>query len=77
MDAGDDERTARSKIGKLRKEYGEADVLAALSVATDRQPSEPYSFLVGTLKHRTGQTEKPRQQPQYPAGLVLTDGHEI
>ena len=82
VDAGDDERTARSKIGKLRKEYGDADVLAALSVANEKQPSEPYSFLVGILKKRTGQSDKPRassgySNPQYPAGLVLTDGCEI
>lgn len=78
-DAGDPEHRARSKIGKLRNEYGDADVLAALSVANDKQPSEPYSFLVGILKKRTGQSqsEKPRMNPQYPAGLVLTDGHEI
>ena len=81
-DAGDAESKARAKIGKLRKEYGDADVLAALSVANEKQPSEPYSFLVGILKKRTGQSDKPRassgySNPQYPAGLVLTDGCEI
>lgn len=70
LDAGDAEPRARSKIGKLRKDFGDANVLAALSVAEKERPSEPYSFLIATLKHRVGNAAPPKATGyQPPAGL--------
>jgi hypothetical protein len=42
--------TARTLLGKLRREYGDAAVLSAIAAAEAEAPSEPVSWLIAACK---------------------------
>lgn len=51
---GQNERQARSLIGKWRKDHGDAAVFDAMARAQRAQASEPVSFIMAALKPRVG-----------------------
>ena len=49
VDAGSAEKSARSVLGKLRKEHGDIAVLEAITLAETEHPTEPLPWLMRTV----------------------------
>lgn len=60
--AGENERAARSMLGKLRKVSSDEECLATLAAMEKAQPLEPMSWLAGAIRHR----EKKRPEESSP-----------
>lgn len=50
---GSPERSARSLLGRLAKQYTEPELAAAIDATLAENPIEPTSFLIGVLKKRS------------------------
>ena len=51
--------SARSLLGKVRKQYGDVVVLAAITAAESEMPTDPVSWLVAACANQAKQTTKP------------------
>ncbi len=52
--AGEDEKPARSLLGKLRKDHGDTPVLEAIAMAEVEHPSNPTAWLMRTVPAMAG-----------------------
>lgn len=51
--SGSSERSARSLLGRLAKQYTEPELAAAIDATFTEDPIDPTSFLIGVLKKRS------------------------
>lgn len=58
--AGVPERNARSMLGLMRKQHGDAAVVRALDRCITERPVEPVAFLQGVLRSPPPSTDRPR-----------------
>jgi hypothetical protein len=59
--------TARSLLGKLRREHGDAAVLAAISAAEAEAPSEPVAWLIAACRSHAASAPASARRPSLAA----------